>query len=123
MAESIYNKIGKLKGKDVRLVRNAAHHPFGFFSKAMADVKDHRPVRFRYLGIFATKPYWRKGLKKSSKFGFPNEGDEIYARVPEKKFSKTYINLKTGKIINGRFEAFDASMSCPLSEVQFWVLL
>jgi hypothetical protein len=89
----------------------------------MEDMKDHRPIRFRYLGIFATKPYWRKGLKKSSKFGLPNEGDEIYARVPEVKFDKTYINLKRGEVKDNRFVAYDGLVNCPLNEVQFWVEL
>ena len=42
------------------------------------------------------KPYWRKGLRNTAKVGPPPEGDEIWARVPEQKFNKTYINLKKG---------------------------
>lgn len=123
MAESIYFKIGKLVGRDARLVRTVAHHPFSFFSKVIEDMEDHRPVRFRYLGAFTVKPYWRKGLLKSSKFGYPCDGDKIYARVPEQKYNKTYINLKQGTIVNGQFESFDGSVKCPVSQVQFWVKL
>lgn len=120
MAESIYSQIGKRMGKDVRLVRAAAHHPFEFFSKVMEDPSDHRPVRFRYLGAFYVKPYWRKGLRNINKIGPPPEGDEIWARVPENKFNKTYINLKKGTVIEERFLSEDGTVNCPLSEVQFW---
>ena len=123
MAESIYNKIGKKMGKDVRLVRAAAHHPFEFFSNVMEDPTDHRPVRFRYLGVFFVKPYWHKGLKKSSKFGLPEDGSTIWARVPEHKFNKTYINLKSGYIKNGIFESDDGNVECPVEQVQFWTEL
>ena len=120
MAESIYSQIGKRMGKDVRLVRAAAHHPFEFFSKVMEDPSDHRPVRFRYLGAFYVKPYWRKGLRNIKKIGPPPKGEEIWARVPEQKFNKTYINLKKGTVENEVFTASDNSVQCPLSEVQFW---
>jgi hypothetical protein len=120
MAENIYSQIGKIVGKDVRLVRAAAHHPFEFYSKIMEDPKDHRPIRFRYLGAFFVKPYWRKGLRNINKIGPPPEGVEIWARVPEVKFNKTYINLKKGIVNEEGFSATDGSVKCPLSEVQFW---
>jgi hypothetical protein len=120
MADKIYSQISKLSGKDVRLVRAAAHHPFSFFSNVMANTHDHRPVRFRYLGAFAVKPNWRKGLKKIDIAGIPSEGAEIYARVPEQKYNKTYINLKKGTIIEGNFESNDGLVVCPISEIRFW---
>jgi hypothetical protein len=120
MAESIYSQIGKQMGKDVRLVRAAAHHPFEFFSKVMEDPEDHRPVRFRYFGAFFVKPYWRKGLKNPAKVGYPTEGQPIWARVPEKKFNKIYINLKQGQIIGQEFHANDESVVCPITDIAFW---
>jgi len=122
MTDNIYSQIGKLVGKDVRLVRNAAHHPFSFFTGVMSDTHDHRPVRFRYLGLFMVKPNWRKGLRKTEKIGLPSEGDVIYARVPETKYNKVYINLKKGFINRGMFESFDRQVVCTLSEIKFWVL-
>lgn len=122
MTDKIYSQISKLSGKDVRLVRNAAHHPFSFFTSVMADNHDHRPVRFRYLGAFMVKSHWRKGLKKTSIIGIPNEGDVIYARVPEQKYNKIYINLKRGCIKEGNFEADDLSVVCPISDIKFWSL-
>jgi hypothetical protein len=120
MAESIYSQIGKRMGKDVRLVRAAAHHPFEFFSKIMEDPQNHRPIRFRYLGAFYVKPYWRKGLRNAKKIGLPPEGVVIWARVPEHKNNRTYINLKKGEVKEGRFTAIDSSVSCPESEILFW---
>jgi hypothetical protein len=120
MAESIYFQIGKTMGKDVRLVRAAAHHPFEFFSKIMEDPLDHRPIRFRYLGAFYVKPYWRKGLRNSAKIGPPPEGEEIWARVPVQKFNKTYINLKKGIVNNDEFTSIDETVKCPSSDVKFW---
>jgi hypothetical protein len=121
MAESIYRTIGKEIGKDVRLVRTAAHHPFEFFSELMEDPSDHRPMRFRYLGVFYVKPYWHKGLKRSRRFGYPEEGDIIWAKVPEQVKGKTYCNLKFGRILEGQFIADDKSVTCPLIDVEFWV--
>jgi hypothetical protein len=121
MADDIYRKIGKETGKDVRIVRAAAHHPFEFLSKVMADPSDHKPVRFRYFGVFHVKPYWRKGLRRSSKVGSPIEGDIIWAKVPEEKFGKIYYNLKFGCIKKGLFKAEDNSVTCPIQEIQFWV--
>lgn len=120
MADGIYSQIGKLMGKDVRLVRTVAHHPFSFFAGVMANSNDHRPVRFRYLGVFQVKPNTRKGLRKTSVRGIPNEGDVIYARVPEQKFNKVYINLKRGRILEGNFMADDESVTCPISDIQLW---
>jgi hypothetical protein len=122
MKGDIYNQISKLSGKDVRLVRAAAHHPFGFFTEVMGNQRDHRPVRFRYLGAFMVKPNWRKGLKKTELVGLPNEGDVIYARVPELKYNKVYTNLKKGFINRGMFESFDRLVTCKLSDIKFWVL-
>lgn len=121
MAENIYRTISKNVGKDVRLVRAVAHHPFEFFSKVMEDPQDHRPLRFRYLGAFIVKPYWRKGLMKTEKKGLPEEGMTIWARVPELKYNKIYINLKCGKIQDGEFHANDDSVVCPVKDIQFWV--
>ena len=121
MAESIYNQIGKQVGRDVRLVRAAAHHPFEFFSNIMKDPLNHRPMRFRYLGVFFVKPYWRKGLRNVKKIGAPPEGAVIWARVPVQKFNRTYINLKFGTILEGVFTASDGSACCPVSDIQFWV--
>jgi len=120
MADNIYSEISKKVGKDVRLVRKVAHHPFDFFAKSMADVNDHRPVRLRYLGIFATKDYWRKGMTRSSEGGLPTEDMEIYARVPEVKFNKTYMNLKRGCTKKDQFMAEDGSVTCDLKEVEWW---
>jgi len=120
MAEVIYKQISKLVGKDVRLVRTAAHHPFNFFSDVMENTKNHRPVRFRYLGAFMVKPNWRKGLQKVDKIGYPNEGDVIYAKVPEFKYKKVYSNLKRGFIKEGDFHADDGSVICKLGEIKFW---
>jgi hypothetical protein len=120
MAENIYSNIGKTTGKDVRLVRAAAHHPFEFFNKVMEDPQDHRPVRFRYLGVFYVKPYWCKGLRNTVKIGPPPEGDTIWARVPEQKFGKTYINLKRGIYKGGVFTSEDSTINCSLSDVKFW---
>lgn len=120
MTDKIYSQISKLSGKDVRLVRAAAHHPFSFFTNVMIDTHDHRPVRFRYLGSFMVKPNWRKGLKKVDIVGIPMEGAEIYARVPELKYNKMYINLKKGCIKEGSFESNDGLVVCPISEIKFW---
>jgi hypothetical protein len=121
MAESIYRTIGKEMGKDVRLVRTAAHHPFEFFSEVMEDPTDNRPMRFRYLGAFFVKPYWHKGLRSSAKEGYPEEGFIIWAKVPEMKRLNLYHNLKFGSIQDGMFVANDNSVICPVSEVKYWV--
>lgn len=123
MAESVYSKIGKEVGRDVRFVRAVAHHPFEFFSKVMADPQDHRPIRFRYLGVFFVKPYWHKGLRNSAKVGLPPDGTEIWARVPVLKFNKKYNNLKQGKVERSTFIALDGSVECPVEQVQFWTKL
>jgi hypothetical protein len=121
MAENIYAQIGKRVGKDARLVRAVARHPFEFFSKIMTDPQDHRAFRFRYLGVFFVKPYWHKGLRNTTKVGLPPENTNIYARVPELRFNKVYINLKKGKVENGIFNADDNSVICPVDEIRFWV--
>jgi hypothetical protein len=121
MAENIYTKIAKLSGKDVRLVRTAAHHPFEFVSNVMADMEDHRPIRLRYLGAFIPKPHWRKGMKSVKKVGYPKEGDNIYARVPVFKFNKYYRGTKKGSIEDGNFISEDGTVKCPVNEVMFWV--
>ena len=123
MVDNVYSKIGKEVGRDVRFVRAVAHHPFEFFSKIMEDPQDHRPMRFRYLGVFFVKPYWRKGLRNSAKIGLPQDGEEIWARVPEKKFNKVYNKLKQGKVERSTFFAVDGSVECPVEQVQFWVKL
>jgi hypothetical protein len=120
MAENIYVQISKKVGKDVRLVRKVAHHPFDFFSRSMANVVDQRPVRLRYLGIFAPKDYWRKGMTKSIEGGFPPENVQIFARVPELKFNKVYINLKEGMVNNNIFKSVDGNVSCDISLVEWW---
>lgn len=121
MAESIYNKIGKQLGYDARLVRTAAHHPFSFLARVIEDPKDYRPIRLRYLGAFVPKPIWRKGMKKVKVIGLPVEGACIYARVPEEKYGRQYINLKRGRIEGGRFIADDNSVNCSIGEVVAWV--
>jgi hypothetical protein len=118
--ESVYAQIAKVVGKDARVVRKVAHHPFDFLSKSMADMNDHRPIRIRYLGAFITKYYWRKGMSKPSEIGFPNEGDVIYAKVPEKKYNKMYENLKVGTVQNARFIAEDESVECDIKEITWW---
>jgi len=123
MAESIYSQIGKVVGKDVRQVRAVAHHPFEFFSNIMEDPEDHRPIRFRYLGAFFVKPYWRKGLRNTAKVGLPPDGANIWARVPEKKFGKEYINLKEGYVHDRTFTSNDGNVNIPVDEVKFWVKL
>lgn len=120
MAENIYSLIGKQVGKDARLVRAVAHHPFEFFSKVMEDPADHRPIRFRYLGAFFVKPYWRKGLVNSLKAGEIPSGEEIWARVPEVKYNKTYINLKKGVVNGGVFRASEEDYNCPEEDIKFW---
>ena len=120
MAETIYGKIGKSVGKDVRLVRAVAHHPFEFFAKVMADKDDHRPMRFRYLGAFAVKPYWHKGLRNSKKIGLPEDGTHIWARVPVDSENKKKAKLKEGNIKGGRFISSDCMIECPVEDVQFW---
>lgn len=121
MTGNIYSKIGKEVGRDARFVRAVAHHPFEFFSKVMEDPQDHRPMRFRYLGIFFVKPYWRKGLRSVKEKGLPNDGDHIWARVPETKYNKVYINLKLGIVHNGKFYADDESLICSVDDIKFWV--
>jgi hypothetical protein len=118
MAINIYSKIAKETGLDARLVRTVAHHPFEFFSKVMSDPYDHRPVRFRYLGVFFVKPYWHKGLQNVKKIGLPNDGDLIWARIPESKFGRVYINLKQGVVVGRTFISED--YACPISEILFW---
>jgi hypothetical protein len=114
--DNIYMQISKKVGKDVRVVRKVTHHPFDFFSKVMSDVNDHRPVRFRYLGVFAAKDYWRKGMTK----GVPPEGGPIYARAPEQKFERTYINLKEGTVKDSRFISTDGNVDCDSSLIEWW---
>lgn len=120
MLNNVYSRISKQTGVDARIVRAAAHHPFKFFSEVMMDPNNHRPVRFRYLGAFFVKPYWHKGLKKTSKVGYPAEGDNVWARVPEQKYNKTYINLKEGTIKGTEFVSNSENYSCPTSDIQFW---
>jgi hypothetical protein len=120
MADNIYMQISKKVGRDVRLVRKVTHHPFDFLSRQMADVNNHKNVRFRYLGVFAAKEYWRKGMTKTDTGLFPPEGMEIYARVPETKFDKVYINLKQGIVKDSRFLSNDGEVDCDLQLVEWW---
>jgi hypothetical protein len=120
MANNIYVTIAKEVGKDVRVVRKVSHHPFDFFAKSMADVNDHRPVRLRYLGVFACKDYWRKGMVRCSEAGYPTTDMEIYAKAPEVKFDKKYMNLKRGWAKNNRFIADDGTVDCDLKEIEWW---
>jgi hypothetical protein len=123
MAETIYGQISKQTGKDVRLVRAAAHHPFEFFSRVMADPQDHRPFRFRYLGVFFVKPWWYKGLRSTKKVGLPPDKVMIMARVPEEVRGKVYINTKKGMTEDGWFTSMDGKFKCPSTEILFWVQL
>ena len=121
MRENIYLTIGKKVGKDMRLVRMAAHHPFDFFERVMKSKTDHRPFRFRYLGAFMVKPYWYKGLQRPKKIGYPQDGMMIMAKVPEEKYGKVYYNLKKGQIIMDAFKAVDEPYICGIQDIQFWV--
>ena len=123
MRESIYFQISKKVGKDMRLVRLAAHHPFDFFERVMSSPTDHRPFRFRYLGAFMVKPYWYKGLRASAKVGFPVEGDEVQAKVPEIKYGRKYHNLKHGVIKGDKFIGLDEEYSCDVKDILLWVKL
>jgi hypothetical protein len=120
MADNIYMQISKKVGRDVRLVRKVTHHPFDFLSRQMADVNNHKHIRLRYLGVFATKDYWRKGMTRSSEGGFPPEGIEVYARVPEVKFNREYINLKQGIVKDSGFISSDGNVECDLALVEWW---
>ena len=120
MSENIYKQISNKVGKDVRLVRKVAHHPFDFFSRSMANVNDHRATRLRYLGVFYAKDYWRKGMVKPIEDNYPEEGESIYARVPEERYGKTYINLKKGKVENKSFISEDGSLTCDSSRIEWW---
>lgn len=123
MAETIYGQISKQTGKDVRLVRAAAHHPFEFFSRVMADPQDHRPFRFRYLGVFFVKPWWYKGLRSTKKVGPPPDDATIMAKVLEEVNGKVYKNMKEGKTKEGVFTSSDNKVKCLSSEVLFWTKL
>jgi len=123
MRENIYADISKKVGKDMRLVRMAAHHPFDFFEKVMASRSDHRPFRFRYLGAFMVKPYWYKGLKRTEKVGYPKDGMIIQAKVPEEKYGKTYYNLKRGQVMMDAFKGLDEPYVCSVKDIKFWVEL
>lgn len=120
MADNIYVKISKKVGKDVRLVRKVTHHPFDFLSRQMADVNNHKHVRLRYLGVFATKDYWRKGMTKTDTGIFPPENEEIYARVPEYKFNREYINLKQGIVKDSKFISNDNDVECDSYKIEWW---
>lgn len=123
MRENIYSKISKETGRDMRHIRIVAHHPFEFFTKRMIDMQDHRPMRFRYLGAFLPKVNWRKGLANVTKIGYPEANADIWAKVPEAKFNKTYMNLKQGTISEdgNTFTANDNSVVCSTKEIGFWV--
>lgn len=117
--DNIYTRLAEKYKRDVRFIRRVTHHPFDFLSQTISDPDNHRPVRLRYLGIFYVKPYWRKDMK-SIKEAVPEEGKALYARVPELKFNKVYINLKKGKVENEIFISDDLSVVCPTHEIRRW---
>lgn len=116
---NIYVELGKKYNKDVRFIRRICHHPFDFLSQKIKDPDDHRPIRLRYVGIFFVKPYWRKAMQ-NTRAGLPEEGRIIYARAPEKRFEKTYINLKKGVHKEGFFLSEDETVRCFIEDVQKW---
>lgn len=116
---NIYNQLAKKYNKDVRFIRRITHHPFDFLHKKITDPDDHRPVRLRYVGVFYVKPYWRKEMI-STRRDLPIDGSIIYARAPEKKFNKVYINLKKGLVKDGFFISEDGTVRCFIEDVQKW---
>lgn len=118
-SNNIYNQLAKKYGKDARFIRRITHHPFDFLHQKITDPDDHRPIRLRYVGVFFVKPYWRKAMT-NTRAGLPIDNTIIYARAPEKRFKKTYINLKKGLYKDGFFTSEDGTVRCFIEEVQKW---
>ena len=116
---NIYVELAKKYKKDARFIRRVAHHPFDFLHQKISDPDDHRPIRFRYVGVFYVKPYWRKAMT-NTRAGLPKNNSRIFARAPEKKFNKNYINLKKGTVKDGIFASEDGAVIIPIEEVQKW---
>jgi len=116
---NIYTQLAKKYNKDVRFIRRITHHPFDFLHQKIVDPDDHRPIRFRYVGVFFVKPYWKKAMN-NTRAGLPKDGSIVYARAPEKKFNKTYINLKKGLAKDGFFISEDGNVRCLIEEIQKW---
>lgn len=116
---NIYTQLAKKYNKDVRFIRRVAHHPFDFLHQTISDPDDHRPIRLRYVGVFYVKPYWKKAMT-NTRAGLPMEGSIVYARAPEKKYNKTYINLKKGLVQDGFFISEDGNVRCFIEDVQKW---
>lgn len=116
---NIYVQLAKKYNKDARFIRRVAHHPFDFLHQKISDPDDHRPVRLRYVGVFYIKPYWRKEMI-NTRAGLPENNSVIFARAPEKRFNKNYINLKKGTVLDGIFASEDGMIVCPIEEVQKW---
>jgi hypothetical protein len=117
--DNIYTQLAQKYNKDVRFIRRITHHPFDFLHQKITDPDDHRPIRFRYVGVFFVKPYWKKVMINTRK-DLPEDDRIIYARAPEKRFNKEYINLKKGLYKDGFFTSDDGTVRCFISDVQKW---
>jgi len=61
--EELVKKIAKRKNIDERVVRLVADYPFKFVRDKVSNKTDWRPIRIRYLGIFALKKkFWVDGV-------------------------------------------------------------
>ena len=62
--ERLVKEIAKRKGMDERVVRLIADYPFKFVRDKISEAKDWRPIRIRYLGMFALKAHFEKLLSE-----------------------------------------------------------
>ena len=67
--DAIVKKIAKEKGLDERVVRLIVDSQFKLVRDVMADKEDLRPIRLRYLALFALKSRFKdaKEYKKKPK--------------------------------------------------------
>jgi hypothetical protein len=56
----------------------------------------------------------------NTRYDLPKDGSIMYARAPEKKFNKVYINLKKGLVKDGFFTSEDGTVKCFIEDVQKW---
>ena len=63
LKDKLVRKISKRKEMDERVVRLIADYPLKFVRDKMSNKADWRPIRIKYLGIFALKKkYWVDGV-------------------------------------------------------------
>lgn len=74
--EKLVKQIAKRKGMDERVVRLVADYPLKFVRDKISDGNNIRPIRVRYLGVFALRKKFWKNMEYPS--------DDVIEQLPLK---------------------------------------